>query len=561
MHLPGSRRRFLIETASTLATVGLSGCDRSGFTLHGGFGRQRPLVGGFAGPSFERGHRLRALTSMPVPDETRRTDVAIIGGGIAGLAAARALQRAGIDDYRLFELEDTIGGNSRAGDVAGFRCPWGAHYLPLPGPAGDDIADLLGELRLRRIVDGQPQYDERHLCHSPQERLYRPDLQRWQDGLLPLEGQDRATLGQYHRFAEAVREQAQPGRYAIPTARARWDHALTELDNDSFAHWLDRQQLTAPALRWYLDYCCRDDYGASSQRVSAWAGLHYFASRHGFHAPGDSDGADGEQNLTWPEGNAWLAERLAAPHRERTQTGAAALRIRETRGGVEIDVLDTINGRRCRWQADRVIVATPLFIAARVLAEPPAALQAATAVLQYAPWLVANLHVTAPLASARDQPPLSWDNVIYGSSGLGYVNAMNQSLRSHDGATVLTCYRAFGDDPDAGRKALLSRDWQHWAEALIAELAPAHPDLREKLGEIRIARYGHAMAIPAPGIRSSAALAALAEPQGRIAFAHADLSGYSVFEEAFDRGLRAGTLTAMAMRASQSAAPAPAVGR
>ena len=128
---------------------------------------------------------------------------------------------------------------------------------------------------------------------------------------------------------------------------------------------------------------------------------------------------------------------------------------------------------------------------------------------------------------------------------------MNQSLHGHAGATVLTCYRAFGDDPEAGRKALHSQPWQHWAEALIAELAPAHPDLRAKLGEIRIARYGHAMAIPTPGTRSSAALAALAEPQGRIAFAHADLSGYSVFEEAFDRGLSAGISTAKALRHAQ----------
>ena len=36
-----------------------------------------------------------------------------------------------------------------------------------------------------------------------------------------------------------------------------------------------------------------------------------------------------------------------------------------------------------------------------------------------------------------------------------------------------------------------------------------------------------------------AALAALREPQGRLQFAHSDLSAYSVFEEAFTHGVRA----------------------
>jgi hypothetical protein len=41
-----------------------------------------------------------------------------------------------------------------------------------------------------------------------------------------------------------------------------------------------------------------------------------------------------------------------------------------------------------------------------------------------------------------------------------------------------------------------------------------------------------------------AALAALAAPHRRIHFAHADLSAYSVFEEAFFHGTRAGRAAA-----------------
>jgi hypothetical protein len=53
-------------------------------------------------------------------------------------------------------------------------------------------------------------------------------------------------------------------------------------------------------------------------------------------------------------------------------------------------------------------------------------------------------------------------------------------------------------------------------------------------------RYGHAMSIPLPGVRSSPALKALSHAEGRVRFAHSDLSGYSVFEEAYFHGHRVG---------------------
>jgi hypothetical protein len=50
-------------------------------------------------------------------------------------------------------------------------------------------------------------------------------------------------------------------------------------------------------------------------------------------------------------------------------------------------------------------------------------------------------------------------------------------------------------------------------------------------------------------VRGSAALAALAAPQpGRIQFAHADLAGYSVFEEACTLGAMAGHTVASRLR-------------
>jgi hypothetical protein len=110
---------------------------------------------------------------------------------------------------------------------------------------------------------------------------------------------------------------------------------------------------------------------------------------------------------------------------------------------------------------------------------------------------------------------------------------------------VLTAYWALGGDSPqelrAQRARLLNEPWSVWAQRVVDDLARAHPDLPAKLGRIDLMRYGHAMAVPAPGVRGHAALRALGDPTpGRVHLAHGDLSGYSVFEEAFTWGDVAG---------------------
>jgi len=545
----GPTRRTVLAATALAATAPLAACWRDDAAR---------WQGGWIGASDQRGHVVRdgwPATKSGAPPQvarTRRVGVVVVGAGIAGLAAARALRAAGVDDCHALELEDSAGGNSRGHALAGMRCPLGAHYLPVPGPAAIEVGELLDELGVRRSEHGRAVYDERMLCHSPQERILVGG--GWRDGVLPpvdaLPASERAaTLAQYRAFAAAVAAAGDADAFAIPTARARWNDSLTALDRTTFAAWLDARGLVAPALRWYLDYCCRDDYGAGSADVSAWAGLHYFASRHGFRAPGDEAREIGESGvLTWPEGNAWLVERLAAPLGERLHAARVVVAVEEGRDAVTVDAWNAVTNERERWVARSVVLATPLFVAARVLASPPPALRDAAAALRHAPWLVANLQLDAALDDRPGAPP-SWDNVFYGSSSLGYVDAMHQSTRPFAGPTVLTAYFAYGS-ADAEtlrgeRRRLLAEDWRTCATRVVAELAPAHPDLAAKLQRIDLMRYGHAMSIPAPGVRSSAALAALAAPQRRVHFAHADLSSYSVFEEAFFHGTRAGRAAAV----------------
>ena len=514
----------------------------------GGCSKPLPIDGGFVGAAAERGHLLRSLKAPLVPSKVMRTRVLIAGGGVAGLAAARALRLGGMNDFALLELEDSAGGNSRTGEVNGIACPLGAHYLPVPDASNADarhVQDLLEELGVRRRVAGRWEYDEKVLCHSPQERLFING--QWQDGLLPVHEQSAETIAQYAKFARLVQQASSAASFAIPVkSKPNMPLApiIRALDAITFDAWLHQMQLTSPPLRWYLDYCCRDDYGAGLDVVSAWAGIHYFASRHGFTSPGAEPSQAPEAGvLTWPEGNGWLTRALAAPLGSALHTGRVVTRIAHTRHGVEVDAIDTASGQTERWLADQCIVALPLFIAARVIENPPTALQAAAASARYAPWLVANIHIDAALHDRPGAAP-SWDNVLYSggsplaAEGLGYVDASHQNLSRVPGATVLTHYRAFGIDA-ARRKNLYEQPWAHWRDTVLGEMSIAHPDLPGKATRIDVMRYGHAMSVPVTGVRAHAALRALQQPQAthpRLRFAHSDLSGYSVFEEAFTHG-------------------------
>lgn len=561
-----SRRRWLRAAAGagvvSAAGLPLSGCDAPAAPR---------FDGGFVGTDPARGHRLREDAGqgpMSRADAVpRRAAVVVVGAGVAGLAAARALARAGVDDVQVLDLEDRPGGNARGHAIAGLPCPLGAHYLPLPGPQAVEVAEWLHDIGLLRTEGGRTVADERHLCHSPQERLFIDGA--WHEGLAPdpalFSGADAPALRrEYRRFADAVADAQRALGFALPADRAPWTAGHAALDAQTFAAWLDARGLRHPALRWLLDYACRDDYGAPAAAVSAWAGLHYFASRHGFAAPGDAAAGEREPVLTWPEGNAWLIERLARGLVGRLHLGRVVAAVTPgEKSGVVVDAWSAADGRAERWTAGRVVLAVPLFVARRLLAAAPsdpgrAAIEVAVAAMQWSPWLVANLHLRAPLADREGAAP-AWDNVVYGDATLGYVDAMHQSTRSVAGATVLTAYWALGGPgADAAhgiavpggdlRAALLREPWATWASRVLRPLAAVHPDLPGKVTRLDLARHGHAMAIPAPGVRGHPALAALRRGPGlyggRLQLAHADLAGYSVFEEAFTLGDRAGRAAA-----------------
>jgi hypothetical protein len=95
------------------------------------------------------------------------------------------------------------------------------------------------------------------------------------------------------------------------------------------------------------------------------------------------------------------------------------------------------------------------------------------------------------------------------------------------------------DDARRARTRLIESTWEEWVARILADLGPAHPGLADLVERVDVYLWGHAMVKPRPGFLWSDALAACARPLGRLHFAHTDLSGFALFEEAHYWGVRA----------------------
>ncbi|MCY4075852.1 MAG: FAD-dependent oxidoreductase [Acidobacteria bacterium] len=543
------------------------------------------IAGSILGASHRIGHRLRQprgpATRWPAPQQTRDVPVVIVGGGIAGLSAAWKLARSGFREFTVLELEPEPGGNSRSGGNEVSAYPWGAHYLPVPTAEATAVRELVEEMGLVEGYgpDGAPRYDPRHLCHAPQERRFVDG--RWRAGLSARDVVDpdgdgsgaMVELAAFERQVAEFRDYRDAGgrrAFALPVALSTADPAIVGLDRLSMAEYFDRAGWTSPDLRWYVDYCCRDDYGCTIDTTSAWAGWHYFCSR-----------PDDVEYLTWPEGNGRIVRHYLDRIGDRVHTGRLVFRVRATDapgvaalpgggeapgvagaprgagppgiggtgrtpgsggagrsqagmtpgGGVEIDVLDTRTETAERFRARRCIYALPRFTAPHVIeGYGPAGLDAFT----YCPWMVANLTVR------RLPDGAAWDNVLADSPSLGYVVATHQDLRIAPGRSVLTYYLPLtAPNPAAARAWMLEREWRDWVSLILADLGQAHPDIESLVTHVDVMLWGHAMIRPVPGFIWGEERRGAASRHGAVRFAHSDMSGISVFEEAQYHGVRA----------------------
>ena len=526
------RRAFLLSSAAI------------GISCAAGIWRWQEITTGIDYPGRAEGHFLRDQHALPAPSKLIETDVMILGSGIAGLTAGWKLRKEGRSDFLMIDGPELYG-NAAGGHFGDLAYPTGAHYLPVPSTESFHVREILFDLGiiLKNPLDERPYYDERFLLHAPEERLLFNG--RWQENIIPTDAVPQRELDEHKRFFKEIdrlrllRDASGKRIFAIPSMLSSSDTEWQALDRITFKAWLDQNSYHSPTLHWYLNYCCRDDFGTRYDKVSAWAGLHYFCSRSGKAANAESGAW-----LTWPGGLAPLAEGMA---KGLPRKSGSVFKVAKTATGVEAHCFTMEQGIPTTYivRANIAICAMPLFVASHVIESiQQYGFDPKQHMPSYAPWLVANFLMN-DFPQELPDTPLSWDNVVYQEPGLGYVVSTHQDIRrTPPPKTVFSAYVALSDQtPEQAR---------HWMDSAspqaLLELASA--DLRTAYGwkfascveRVEITLRAHAMAVPLPKFRSNVGVKALRELDGPILFAHADLSGFSVFEEAAWWGYRAALL-------------------
>ncbi|WP_228011995.1 NAD(P)/FAD-dependent oxidoreductase [Flavobacterium hungaricum] len=481
------------------------------------------------------GHRLW-IKDFPEPSKQIEIPYLIVGGGISGLSAARQFHKKGITDFLVIELENHLGGNSSNGENKYSKYPLGAHYLPLPNKNDKELLQFLEEEKIILEYDSQgyPVFDELQLTFAPDERLFYRN--NWQEGVVPKEGNSTLDNLEFQKFFQKMdvfrKAKGADEKYLfdIPLYLSSSDEETRALDKITMKQWFEEHHFSSVPLFNYIDYCCKDDFGLGIDYVSAWAGIHYFAGRKQDIAAEKNDSV-----LTWPEGNAKLAHHLQKYTTDKTLKNHLVYEVKIENDKVIAKAFDDVSKTSVEIIADKVIMSSPQFVNQYLLKDR----KGFTKEFQYTPWLLATLTVSD--LEDNYSFPLAWDNVIYDAKGLGYVYDQHQTLQQVQDKKVITYYHSFSSgDLKKIRKEIYKRDQEYWKQFVLNDLKIAHPDIEEVTEEIEIFLLGHGMISPAPGfIFGEAKQKAKQNIAQKIYFAHSDLSGISIFEEAFHQGINA----------------------
>lgn len=491
------------------------------------------------GANSNVGHLLRdSKISFNNIEETITTDTIIIGGGVSGLSAARWLQKNKHENFLLIELDKETGGNAAAGKNEVSSYPWGAHYVPLPNNNLNEYIDFLQESNvITGYENNQPVINEYYLCFEPQERLYINGY--WQEGIIPHFGVPDEELLQVKKFLAAMdtfrKAKGKDGKdaFSIPVDESSTDEEFIGLDTIAMKDWMTNNGYTSPYLHWYINYCCRDDFGTDYSITSAWAGIHYFAGRKGTAA-----NAPLQSVITWPEGNHWLVQKLRKNIEKKILTNNIAISVKQSANEVEVVVFDVVSKKTKRTNGKKCIIATPQFIAARLINDTGRQ-KIINEHFNYQPWMVAN--ITTDKLDEREGAVLSWDNVLYKGKGLGYVEATHQQIKQLKTKNVLSYYLPLTEGPAKDeRKFAQKRSFEDWVQIIRNDLSAAHSNFTQKVKNIDIWIWGHGMISPKINFIHGNIKKQMQQPiNDKIFFAHTDLSGISIFEEAFYQGIKA----------------------
>lgn len=447
-------------------------------------------------------HSCENCSAFPEPSE--RVEVAVIGGGLSGLATAYLLRDR---ETVLFELRPRLGGGAMGESFAGRSWSLASAYF-MQADGGSKLAALYGELGLPstwRQDAGDFSFE------------YDGELTRDLLGPNPTQ-EEVAALAAYRATVAAFANDTYP---EIPFD-GRPSDLVRELDARSFREDLALRCGKLPRrLSYLLEAYCASSLGVGSDEINAAAAWNFVAAE------------EFGRNVL-PAGNAGLARALwrHAP-RVDFRCRATVAEVAPVEGGALVRWRDGSGAPRTTF-AKQVVLANAKHIARHMMpwldGQDPAKREAMQQVPTVA-YVVANMVLREPLGHDF------YDLYLQGSSKFptetgGWeerrpiTDMVNAGFATQGGgARALTLYWPL--PWHTARFSIVGADdWRNQAERAapqIAEICSAIGLTPSNIAQVRLARWGHAMPYATPGAYGGGLPQELRRPLlGKIWFVNQD---------------------------------------
>ncbi len=431
------------------------------------------------GEQFEICHQVRDGHVFAPAAVSRRYDVAIVGGGVSGLAAAYFLQKY---NFLLVEKEVHWGGTAYIEEFESQAYGTGSAF-DFAGSASDLLARELGLTQLpinnpdSTIVQGVFVEDtwRKGLDHLPFPPAVRSSFKKFRDVLLKIDTEKNRKL----------------------------------LDNESFAKYFAGH---APEVQQWWDCYGPSNWGASAKNTSALVGIE---------ALQDMAGDVADKRVTSPGGLGAITKRLTEvllpKHRERMHGAATVVAVAPQKNEVHVTYLR--EGKLKTIAAKAVIMATPKFNTSSIVSGIPEAQHAAMRKLRYAPYPVVNLIFDRPVYNR------GYDTWAPGKRFTDFIVA-DWVVRNQPGYkqkhNILTCYTPLREEERA--RLLTEEASRKLAAAVLRDFQGLLPEFNVAPIEAHIYRRGHPMFMALPGTYT-VTIPAARRPMKRIFFANTDSEG------------------------------------